>query len=96
LSRLQVGTVDRIAKRVANDRRATGVVDANAVVTIGLDVVASAPSVPAVGAAPTETVNLLVSTLIPPRTVPAAAVPAIIIASETEVLDSLDRLTELQ
>ena len=70
-------------------------VDANAVVTIRLDAGATTPSVPTVGAAPTETVNLLVSTLIPSRTVPAAAVPAIIIASEAKVLDPLDRLTDL-
>jgi hypothetical protein len=77
-------------KRVANDRLATGVVDANAVVTMASNVVASAPSVPTVRAAPTETVNLLVSTLVPARAVPAVAVPAIVIASEGEVLDSLD------
>jgi hypothetical protein len=90
----EVGALDRIVERVANDRRPTGVVEANAMITIRLDVAASTPSVPAVGAAPTEAVYPLVSTLVPARTVPAVAVPAIIIASEGVVLDSLDRLTE--
>lgn len=71
-------------------------VDADGVVTGRRDVDATTPSVPAVGAAPTESVNPLVSTLIPPWTAPAAAVPAVIIASETEVLNSFDRLTESQ
>jgi hypothetical protein len=94
LAGLELRAFDRIAEQVANNRRAAGVVDDNAAVAIGLDVAASTPSVPAVVAAPTETVNLLVSTHIPARTVPARAVRAIITASEGEILDCLERLPQ--
>jgi hypothetical protein len=61
LAGLDLRAFDRIAEQVATQQAGGRVVDANAPVVMGLDVVASTPSVPAVGAAPTETVNSLVS-----------------------------------
>ena len=81
----------RRAARAKAAARSAGMLNANAVGTMPANVIAAAPAVPAIRAAPAVAIVQLITAPIPAGTMPAVVIPTVVFVIEGKVLGLFDR-----